>query len=256
MIGIRIRNDADELIIDGAYKGYALIEQGAVVLGGSPVTRSFGKTITSIDPPIVAVQRWAYTGLYPAVFQLVGGPGAWTGFYAMAQRNVTLYPSAPASASFNYRVYAADTPSAGEYGLRVRASDDLIAIDSGKRQLTFDFRIDGDISGFTKVAQISGGFQSEAVFAAPNITIKPDDWLPLSLVTASKFVKNSVIYPDKTETGPMAVQMGLICLNSSGSAPWSDEDRLGIYVYMEDISGRPPQNYTIPFLAFCAVIKN
>lgn len=256
MIGIRIRNEAEELVIDGAYKGYALIEQGAVVLGSSPVVRSFGKTITSIDPPIIAVQRWPYTGLYPATFQLVGGPGAWTGFYAAAKRNTSLYAGAPASASFNYRVYAADTPSTGEYGLRVRAHDDLIAIDSGKRQLTFDFRVEGDFSDFAKVAQISGGFQSEVVYAVPNIALEPDDWLPLSLVTSSRFVRNSVHYPNKTETGPMAVQTGLICLNSGGTATWTGAERIGIYIYMEDISGRPPQNYTIPFLPFCAVIKN
>ena len=256
MIGLKIRNENDELTIDDSYKGYSVIQSGSVTIGNSAITVNFSQVITSIDQPIIAIQRWPYTGLYIYVMQLVGEPGNWTGFYTRAERNTTLFPNSPSSALFQYRVYAPGIRSENSYGLRVLAQNGDVVIDSGRKQLRFESSFTGSPAEYPLVASIQGSFQREQINAISNTLLKPSDWIPLSLVNNNQFVENRVVGPGFDVTGPMAVSTSVICLNNSGNLAWNDPDMLGIYIYMEDLNGRTPQNYVIPLVTFCCIIEN
>lgn len=258
MIGVKIRNENDELTIDDNYKGYGIIQQGSITLSRQTITTlKFSVPITSIDQPILAVKRWPYTGFYVEICQLVGGPGNWTGFYLRGQRNTSLFPKGPGSVLFEYRVYAAGVASTDQYGLRVISSDGDIVIDSGRKQLGFMSSFTGQqVGSFPLGASAGSGNQRDLVYAVTNTLIAEDDWLPISLVTVTRFTSNRVIGPGLDVTGSMAVFISLICLNNAGNLTWNSPSMLGIYIYLEDIQGRRIQNYTIPLVNFTAIIKN
>lgn len=257
MIGVKVRNENDELTIDDNYKGYGIMQQGSIALSRQTITTlNFSVPITSIDQPILAIKRWPYTGFYIEICQLVGSPGNWTGFYLRGQRNTSLFPNGPGSVLFEYRVYAVGVASTDQYGLRVISSDGDIVIDSGRKQLGFMSSFTGQVGSFPLVADVGLGNQRDLVYAVTNTLIAEDDWLPISLVTVSRFTSNRVIGPHLDVTGSMVVFISLICLNSAGNLTWNSPSMLGIYIYLEDIQGRQIQNYTIPLVNFTAIIKN
>lgn len=257
MIGVKIRNENDELTIDDNYKGYGIIQQGSIALSRQTITTlNFSVPVTSIDQPILAIKRWPYTGFYIEICQLVGRPGNWTGFYLRGQRNTSLFPNGPRSVLFEYRVYAVGVASTDQYGLRVISSDGDIVIDSGRKQLAFMSSFAGEVGSFPLVANAGLGNQRDLVYAVTNTLITEDDWLPISLVTVTRFTSNRVIGPGLDVTGSMVVFTSLICLNNAGNLTWNSPSMLGIYIYLEDIQGRQIQNYTIPLVNFTAIIKN
>lgn len=129
-------------------------------------------------------------------------------------------------------------------------------IDSGRKQLGFMSSFTGQVGSFPLVVDAGVGNQRDLVYAVTNTLIAEDDWLPVSLVTVSRFTSNRVIGPGLDVTGSMVVFISLICLNSAGNLTWNSPSMLGIYMYLEDIQGRQIQNYTIPLVNFTAIIKN
>jgi len=256
MFGFIVRNADDELLIDDNYLGYGVVIESNLILTTTPSIVSFPTTITSQALPIVAVQRWPYTGTYIDTFKFIGTPGNWTGFYTRISRNTSLFPQSPSSISVRYRVYVAGSDSVDQYGLRVKKSDSSTVIDTGNLQLGFDYSVSGGIESYPIVAQAAGGFQKEFIIAITNRTILASDWIPVSLVVSTEFIRNTVIFPSNTVQSTAALRIGPVCLNSSGNVSWSSPDMLGLYVYLEDLNGYAVQNYQTRPIPPTPIIRN
>lgn len=253
--GIRIRNENGTLTIDSEYKGYGNFYSGTIGLSiNTWVTLSFPQAVTSQEPPILAFKKWPYTGFYPAYVQLQGSLGNWTGFNIRCARNTTLFPSGPSNVTFEYRVYACGVSSADSKGLRLRHNG-IVTIDTGFLQLSMDVT-PVDISGLPIVATASRGFQREHIIALSTYDIGPNDWVPVSLSSKNTFIRNTIIYPDRTVQSVAGAQTGVICLNSDGNVPWDGGSALGVYMYLEDINRYPIQNFKAEFFPFCPIIRD
>lgn len=231
---------------DNRFPGFSLLVQSsATTTVQTPLDISFPFPITSLVPPIVAVQVQTFNWTWLRMCKILGSPGNWTGFRLVSARATSSYP---AQTTWKYRVYAAGVTSSESYGIRVQDDFGSTLFDSGLRQLVFAnlFTSWADWPRTTS-QRFQAGREHTLIetFVSPLLSAPSDAWIALSLANASMLTINTV-------AGSGAVKYEN--LYSELTYVWQDSR---IVVLADHLCiDYAPLTFSIPTNIFCPVILN
>ena len=133
--GIYFKNKSDVVVLDSEYARLSVIASGRYAPtqeSNMGSTTYFGRVVTSAEPPLVFVRPdtvGAVAGL--CLMRLLGGPGAWTGFYVRAWSNNTAQPNG------RYFVAAFAAQATAQWGVRILDGTSKVIFDSGTPSALF-----------------------------------------------------------------------------------------------------------------------
>lgn len=193
-MGFEVYNEDGEVMADNRFPGFSLLVQSsATTTVQTPLDIAFPAPVTSLVPPIVAVQVQTFNWTWLRMCKILGSPGNWTGFRLVSARMTSSYP---AQTTWQYRVYAAGITSSESYGVRVQDDSGGVLFDSGLRQLVF-------ANMFTSWAdwprtssnRYQNGREHQLIetFVSPLLSAPSDAWVALSLANATMITINTVV---------------------------------------------------------------
>lgn len=134
--GLQFTNNSDTVILDSEFARLTILGSGRYAPtqeSGLGSVTSFPQVITSQEPPLVFVRPDTVAGGVAGLckMQVLGSPGAWTGFYVRAFDVNTLQP--------NGRWFAAAfmSKASAAYGLRMWDASGQVIFDSGNPVAVF-----------------------------------------------------------------------------------------------------------------------
>lgn len=147
----RIKNPNGQLAVDDEFVNYAELHHGtfSFTAGGSnPDTGiiAFPATLTTPHPPVV-VARWAANNnVFCLGYEVVGSPGAWTGFRMVLGSLSGTHPL-----TVTYRVFAPPTSSPG-WALRTYRENQELCFSTGYTPMEIERYISPSMGSWTHLS--------------------------------------------------------------------------------------------------------